>query len=126
MLPLGHQLLLDFWDLPAQRLDDPVELRQALVAAATRGGAQVVEARFHRFEPHGVSGFLVLAESHLALHTWPERGYAALDIFTCGEPEVGRRIAQELERALQPGRVAQRSLERGATPAEASPATTPK
>lgn len=53
--------------------------------AAKRSGATIVDEVFHLFNPHGVSGVVVIAESHLAIHTWPEYGYAAVDLFTCGE-----------------------------------------
>ncbi|MGB9590730.1 MAG: adenosylmethionine decarboxylase [Candidatus Hydrothermia bacterium] len=55
-----------------------------LLEAAARAGAQVWGVSVHRFPPNGVSGVVVISESHLSVHTWPERGYAALDIYTCG------------------------------------------
>lgn len=56
-----------------------------MVSAAKRANAEVMELAFHRFSPQGVSGVVVIAESHLSIHTWPETGYAAMDFYTCGD-----------------------------------------
>lgn len=92
----GTHVLLDLWGVDAELLDDLDGIERRLVDAAEGAGATVVERRFHRFSPHGVSGVVVLAESHVAIHSWPERGFAALDVFTCGDAEVGERIAEAL------------------------------
>src|SRR3989304_9033792 len=76
-------------------LNYPVRLEHLLVDAANRAGATVVQKAFHHFNPHGVSGVVIIAESHLFIHTWPEHGYAAVDIFTCGtrvKPEIAAEI----------------------------------
>ena len=65
-------------------LDDLKYLENALVSAAREAGATVIDQSFHQFAPQGVSGVVLIAESHLSLHTWPEHAYAAVDIFTCG------------------------------------------
>lgn len=116
MSPLGHQLLLDLAGIARHRLDDLDRLRTALVEAASSAGATVVEERFHRFEPHGISGVVILAESHLAIHTWPELGTAAVDVFTCGDKNLTDRVADRVEAALQPATSDRRSFERGARP----------
>jgi S-adenosylmethionine decarboxylase proenzyme len=59
-------------------------LKELLLEAVRRGGGTIVTDVFHTFSPHGVSGVIVIAESHVAIHTWPEHGYAAVDIFSCG------------------------------------------
>jgi len=111
--PVGHHVLLDLSGIDSVRLDDAAWLGEALSQAARRGGARVVDLRFSRFEPQGVSGVVVLAESHVAIHTWPELGFAALDVFTCGDPGVGDAVAAEAVKALSPSRVERRSVERG-------------
>ena len=116
MLLLGHQLLLDLAGIDADRLDDLPRLRDALVGAARAAGATVVEQRFHRFAPHGVSGVVILAESHLAIHTWPELGTAAVDVFTCGEKALTERVADAVEAALEPTTSHRQAFERGARP----------
>jgi S-adenosylmethionine decarboxylase len=79
----GTHLLVDLWG--ASRLDDPHHIDAALREAAEAAGATILHSHFHHFSPNGgVSGVVVLAESHVSIHTWPERGFAAVDLFMCG------------------------------------------
>jgi S-adenosylmethionine decarboxylase len=79
----GTHLIIDLWG--AKRLDDPAHIDEVLREAAIATGATILHGHFHHFSPNGgVSGVLVLAESHVSIHTWPERDFAALDIFVCG------------------------------------------
>jgi S-adenosylmethionine decarboxylase len=79
----GMHVLVDLWG--ASRLDDPDHIDRALRDGAIAAGATILHGHFHHFSPNGgVSGVLVLAESHISIHTWPERDYAAIDIFMCG------------------------------------------
>ncbi|MBF0095127.1 MAG: adenosylmethionine decarboxylase [Alphaproteobacteria bacterium] len=79
----GTHLLVDMWD--AHDLDDIDVVERSLREAATAAGATILHVHLHHFTPNGgVSGVIVLAESHISIHTWPERGYAALDVFMCG------------------------------------------
>lgn len=82
---LGVQTFADLYDCDPSALDDANAVRAGMLEAARRCGATVIGHCFHRYSPHGVSGVVIIAESHLAIHTWPEHGYAALDLFTCGE-----------------------------------------
>jgi len=82
---LGRQLMVEYHGCAPELLNDIEHVRRSMVAAAKATGATVVGELFHRFSPHGVSGVVVIAESHLAIHTWPEYGYAAVDLFTCGD-----------------------------------------
>lgn len=125
---LGSHLLLDLWGVDPALLDDDRALRRHMSESARLGGATVVEERFHRFAPQGVSGVVVLAESHVAVHTWPENGFAALDVFTCGRPDVAQSIADHLVERFAPQEVEIHRVDRGARrsaasrPAQASPA----
>jgi S-adenosylmethionine decarboxylase proenzyme len=111
---LGSQLLLDLYDCDPVRLDDVEWVRSSMLDAAAAAGATVVESVFHRFSPWGVSGVVVISESHLAIHTWPEKGYAAVDVFTCGS-ELQIPLAQALlTRAFSSPRAVQRFVTRGA------------
>ena len=95
---LGHQLMVEFYDCDKQMLDDLAGIEKAMQDAAIVSGATIVEKVFHRFSPFGVSGVVVIAESHLAIHTWPEYGYAAVDLFTCGtevDPMKGFELLEE-------------------------------
>lgn len=98
----GSHLIVDMWD--ATNLDDVEAIERALKAAVEAAGATLLHLHLHRFTPNGVSGVAVLAESHISIHTWPERGYAALDIFMCGDAEPTKAIPV-LRAAFQPGSV---------------------
>lgn len=115
MEQLGQHILLDAWGVDPALLDNCVELEKQSKEIAVFAGAGLIESRFHRFEPQGVSGILVLSESHLAVHTWPERGFAAFDVFTCGDPAVGERMLQELVLRLSPSEHLIRRLARGSS-----------
>jgi S-adenosylmethionine decarboxylase len=83
--------LVELKDCNPALLRNLEEVRDALVSAARKAKATIVDISFHQFSPFGISGMVVIAESHLSVHTWPEYGYAAVDIFTCGDvikPEV--------------------------------------
>ena len=99
--PLGKHLLIDLYGCPADLLNDVAALETVMVEAAHRAGATVLNTTFHRFSPCGVSGVVVIQESHLTIHTWPEQGFAAIDLFTCGEQTRPRRALTYLKRTLQ-------------------------
>lgn len=85
MHALGTHLLVELKDCNSKFLNDLKKVEDILVTAAKEAKATIIETRFHKFSPFGISGVVVIAESHLTIHTWPEYGYAAVDIFTCGE-----------------------------------------
>lgn len=91
-------MLVELYDCDKEALNDLGFLREAMLTAAIECGAVVLGDSFHHFSPQGVSGVVIIAESHLSVHTWPEYGYAAVDIFTCGttvEPEKAARVLIE-------------------------------
>ena len=83
--PLGKHILAEFYGCEATELDNPENIRIYMRNAAIKGKATIVNESFHKFNPWGVSGVIVIKESHLTIHTWPEYCYAAVDLFTCGE-----------------------------------------
>jgi spermidine synthase len=85
MHALGRHILVEYFGCPADVLNDVPYIEESMVAAAREADATVINATFHHFSPFGVSGVVVIQESHLAIHTWPEYGYAAVDLFTCGD-----------------------------------------
>jgi S-adenosylmethionine decarboxylase proenzyme len=93
-------------------LNDTGAIEEAMNEAAAVSGATIVQSVFHMFSPHGVSGVVVVAESHLAVHTWPEYGFAAVDYFTCGEVAAAAAI-ERLREKFGAERVTQREVERG-------------
>jgi S-adenosylmethionine decarboxylase len=97
---LGKHLLLELKDCNREVLNDLSFLKKLLAEAASEAGATVLGDSFHQFNPHGVSGVVVIAESHLFIHTWPEHGYAAVDIFTCGNTVKPEKAAEMLIREL--------------------------
>ncbi len=110
---LGRQLLIELFECDRERLDNVSGVRDALLEAARDAEATIVEDVFHRFSPHGVSGVVVIAESHVAVHTWPEHGYAAVDVFTCSEIFDPYRVMASLQSAFRAGNSESRLVERG-------------
>ncbi|MGV3724480.1 MAG: adenosylmethionine decarboxylase [Actinomycetota bacterium] len=99
----GTHLLIDLWG--ASGLDEMETVREALVASTRACGATLVELTMHGFAPsQGITGLALLAESHISIHSWPEHGYAAVDIFVCGACDP-YRVIPVLQAAFRPARV---------------------
>ena len=113
MNALGRHLLMELEDCNEEILNDLDTLRETLLTAAREAGATVVGDSFHRFNPHGISGVVIIAESHLFIHTWPEYGYAAADIFTCGTTVQPERAAELLIEKLGARNHSLREIARG-------------
>lgn len=96
MRALGRHLLVELYGCDPELLKKVDAVREILVSAAKACKATVVDVAFHEFKPFGVSGVVVIAESHLSIHTWPEYRYAAVDIFTCGETIDPERAVQQI------------------------------
>ncbi len=97
---LGRHVLAEFWG--CSNVDNPATVEDALVTAAKLAGATVLDANLHHFgEGLGVTGVLILAESHMSIHSWPEFGYAAIDVFVCGKADPHKAIAS-LRNAFHP------------------------
>ena len=109
---LGTHLVMDAWQCPSHLLNDPERIRQAIVEAVYAGGATLINLYVHPFSPHGVTATATLAESHIAIHTWPEYGYFAADAFFCGEG-TPQRALEILCEAMQAGEVRVTHLTRG-------------
>lgn len=82
---VGRHLIAELFNCDKQILTDVNKIREIFIKAAKEANMHVVTSHFHRFNPHGVSGMVIVAESHLSIHTWPEHGYAAVDIYVCGD-----------------------------------------
>ncbi|MGD1903421.1 MAG: adenosylmethionine decarboxylase [Geitlerinemataceae cyanobacterium] len=109
---IGTHLIVDAWEAPDSLLNDPECIRQALLDAVSAGGATLIDLCVHQFSPHGVTATATLAESHIAIHTWPEHGYFAADFFFCGAGEP-RKALEFLAAALKAERVNVTELPRG-------------
>jgi S-adenosylmethionine decarboxylase len=112
MKKLGTHLVVDGWGSPADLLNDSEAIRLAILEAIAVGEATLIDLCVHQFSPHGVTATATLAESHIAIHTWPEHGYFAADLFFCGQ---GKPMAamQFLQRALQATEVKMTEFDRG-------------
>lgn len=110
--PHGIHIAMECGGCDRDLLTDREKLETALITCAREAGATVVESMIHAFNPIGLSGVVVIAESHLAVHTWPEIGYASFDIYTCGRRELAEEIADNLERTFAPAKVTRQTLER--------------
>lgn len=100
---LGRHLLAEFFDCTPNVLNNNALVEQLMAEAAVACGATIVESCFHHFNPYGVSGVIVIAESHLTIHTWPEYGYASVDLYTCGDQCDPAVAFDYLQKAFQAG-----------------------
>ncbi|MSP79183.1 MAG: adenosylmethionine decarboxylase [Dehalococcoidia bacterium] len=121
MNALGQHIILDLKDCNRQILNDLPRLQQTLLEAAESTGATIIGKTFHQFSPYGVTGVIAISESHLSIHTWPEFGYAAVDIFTCGENFNARAAAELIIEALQSRSPTLMVIQRGLGVSVASP-----
>ena len=110
---LGQHVISDYYGCDPAILDDVERLEAMLVAAARHAGATPIKQDFHRFLPQGISGVVIIAESHLTIHTWPEHGYAAVDFFTCGAHTHPLRAHDLLTTSLRAADSRYQILQRG-------------
>ncbi len=101
MKSLGRHLLVEYYNCDTKILMDIGCIEDILVCAAKKAKAHIVDVVFHTFNPHGISGVVVVQESHLAIHTWPELGFASVDIYTCGNSVNPWRAYKYLLKALK-------------------------
>lgn len=111
---LGKQFFVELYDCDELHLNDSDYIGQHMVLAAKAANATVVQQFFHEFSPYGVSGTVVIAESHINIHTWPEYQYAAVDIFTCGESLEAEKAVEHLRIWLKAKKVEMQTINRGA------------
>ena len=107
----GKHLIIDLWG--AEQLDNLTVVENAMREVVTACGATLLHIHLHHFTPNGgISGVAVLAESHISIHSWPERGYAALDVFMCGTSEPNNSLAV-LQKAFKPKNIYVNEYKRG-------------
>ena len=133
-MPLGRHILVELYGSPASVLNDVIHIEACMVRAARAANATVINSSFHRFSPYGVSGVVVIHESHLSIHTWPEYGFAAVDLFTCGDTIDPWPAYEVLKSDLKAAHGTTREIDRGqrndpvradAAPAQGPPETPP-
>ena len=113
MNALGRHILAEFFNCDREILNDSGEIEILMKKAALACGATIVSSVFHTFNPHGVSGVVVIAESHLAIHTWPEYGYAAVDVFTCGNLVDPNTAIQSVQNSVRADKMESKEFIRG-------------
>ena len=113
MQALGRHLLLELFDCDAEALNSLETVKTSMIEAAKRAQATIVDVVFHEFNPFGISGVVVIAESHLAIHTWPEYRYAAVDVFSCGDVLQPQVAADYLVEQLGASRASVVEIQRG-------------
>lgn len=107
----GIHLIAEFWY--GKNIEDSKELKQILIGAVKRASNTPLEIAVHKFQPQGITGIVLLAESHIAIHTWPEFNYTAIDIYTCGDKANPEKALEYLKEALQPKKVEIKKIKRG-------------
>lgn len=126
MPPIGTHTILEMYDCPAEVIDDLELVRQAVRDAARAARSTLLHESAHSFEPQGVTALGLLAESHISVHTWPELGYAAADVFTCGEHARPHDACESLVRSLRAGRHEIKELARGVEAPSPRPVRAPE
>ncbi len=113
---MGRHVIAELWDCNAEKLNDMDLIEKIFVDAALKSGAEVREVAFHKFAPHGVSGVVIISESHLTIHSFPEHGYASIDVYTCGDRIDPNVAAKYITEALEAKVVEQVEVPRGKGP----------
>lgn len=113
MHALGRHMLLELFECNSEAINNLEFVKEVMIEAAKRAQATIVDTVFHEFNPCGISGVVVIAESHLSIHTWPEYCYAAVDIFSCGDVLQPQVAADYLIEQFGAGRVFPIELPRG-------------
>ncbi|MEN8679005.1 MAG: adenosylmethionine decarboxylase [Akkermansiaceae bacterium] len=110
--PYGVHIAMECAGCRRDLLTDADLLEDTMIDCARRAGATVVDSMIHSYNPAGLSGVVVISESHLAIHTWPDIGYASFDIYTCGKRDLADEIARRLRKVFQPTNVSRKVFER--------------
>lgn len=113
MNALGRHILAEIYGCDENILNNQEYIENIMVHSALKAGAEVREVTFHKFSPMGVSGVVIISESHLTIHTWPELGYAAVDIFTCGDRINPWDACNYLSEGLNASRMTATEVKRG-------------
>ncbi len=113
---LGQHVIIELWGCNHSVINDAEKVRKAMVDAVEAANATLLSLNVHTFSPHGVTGVAVLSESHLSVHSWPEYGYVAADVFTCGDTTSPRAAADVLRKMFGSSRCEVKELTRGVFP----------
>jgi S-adenosylmethionine decarboxylase len=109
----GRHAIMELWECNKEFIDNRELIEKVMVKATLEAGAEIREVTFHAFTPQGISGTIIISESHLAIHTFPEHGYASLDVFTCGDRIDPQVVAEIIAQKLGSKKVYTLNMERG-------------
>lgn len=107
----GIHLIAEFWN--GRIIEDPKKIEKILIEAAKKSKNNSLETVIHKFQPQGITGVILLAESHIALHAWPEINYLAIDIFTCGKKAIPYKALEYFKKVFKPKKVEIKEIRRG-------------
>jgi len=113
---MGRHVIAELWGCSIDKLNDLHGIERTMVNAALEAGAEVREVAFHKFAPQGVSGVVIISESHLTIHSFPEHGYASIDVYTCGDRIDPNVAADYITKALGATRLESIEVPRGLGP----------
>ncbi|SET78923.1 S-adenosylmethionine decarboxylase [Salinibacillus kushneri] len=113
---VGTHLIAELWECKIEKLNDMEYNEQILVEAALKAGAEVREVTFHKFSPQGISGVVLISESHLTIHSFPEHAYASIDVYTCGKRMNPNKAIQYITESLEAKSVDKVEIPRGKAP----------
>lgn len=107
----GVHLIAEFWG--GKIIESPKEIKELLITSAKKSKNIPLYTKIHKFSPHGITGFILLAESHIAIHTWPEKNYVAIDIFSCGRNSRPYKGLEYLRKKFKPKKIWVKEIKRG-------------
>jgi S-adenosylmethionine decarboxylase len=110
---LGRHFIVELYECDSELINDTDAIKDVLLESVKISGAEIIRPVFHKFSPHGVTGIVVIAESHFSIHTWPEYGYCAFDIFTCGDSIDNERAIQHVREKLKARAISVSEIKRG-------------
>ncbi|WP_156291429.1 adenosylmethionine decarboxylase [Oceanobacillus salinisoli] len=116
---MGRHVIAELWECNVDKLNDMGLIERVFVDAALKAGAEIREVAFHKFAPYGVSGVVIISESHLTIHSFPEHGYASIDVYTCGDIIDPNVAAEYIATALESKSYDRVELPRGMGPIKA-------
>lgn len=108
---VGIHLIAEFWN--GKIIEDSKEIEKILIESAKKSNNTPLKVSIHKFSPQGITGVILLSESHLAIHTWPQWNYVAIDIFTCGKRTFPKKALDYLKKKFQPKKIQILEIKRG-------------
>ncbi|CDQ39346.1 adenosylmethionine decarboxylase [Virgibacillus salexigens] len=113
---MGRHIIAELWECNIDKLNNMAMIERIFVEAALKAGAEIREVTFHKFAPQGVSGVVIISESHLTIHSFPEHGYASIDVYTCGDEINPNTAVEYIARSLECNNYEKVEVSRGIGP----------